>query len=326
MADTPAARDSCPACHRVDTHHHIVPPKFFAEERDRILAAGMGRNEGVLAWTPGRAVEAMDSAAIATAVTSMSTPGVWFGDVAQSRRLARECNEFAAGMARDYPGRFGVFATLGLPDIDGSLREIEHAFDVLKADGIGLLTNYDDVWPGDPRFAPIFDELERRQAVVYFHPTAAKCCANLLPVVTPAVIEFAFDTTRAIVSLLFSGTLARCPHIRFLFSHGGGTLPMLAGRIAATARNRKDLAEVAPNGVMQEFKKLYYDTVSVFDPTGFNALKQLAGTARMLSGSDYPYWPTETNYSALAAQDLTPDELRAIERGNALTLLPQLAT
>lgn len=323
MAD---AREACPACHRIDTHHHIVPPQFFAEERERVLAAGMGRNDGVLAWTPGRAVEAMDSAGIATAVTSMSTPGVWFGDVAQSRRLARACNEFAAGMARDYKGRFGVFATLGLPDIEGSLREIEYVFDVLKADGIGLLTNYDDVWPGDPKFAPVFDELNRRKALVYFHPTAAKCCANLLPVVTPAVIEFAFDTTRAIVSLLFSGTLARCPDIRFLFSHGGGTLPMLAGRIAATARNRKDLAEVAPNGVMHEFKKLYYDTVSVFDPTGFNALKQLAGTSRMVSGSDYPYWPTETNYAALAAQDLTPAELRAIERDNALSLLPQLTT
>lgn len=310
--------------HRIDTHHHIVPPRYFAEERERILGAAMGRNEGVLDWSPGKAVEAMDRGGIATAVTSISTPGVWFGDAPAARRMARDCNEYAATMAGDYKGRFGVFAALPFPDVEASLREIEYAMDELRADGIGLLTNYDDVWPGDPRFAPIFEEINRRKAVVYFHPTAAKCCLNLIPGITPAVIEFAFDTTRAIASLLFSGTFARCPDIRFIFSHGGGTLPMLAGRIAATARIRKDLPQVAPNGVMHEFKKLYYDTVSVFDPTGFNALRQLAGTSKLLFGSDFPYWPPETNVSALAAQDLDAADLRRIERDNALALLPRL--
>ena len=138
------------------------------------------------------------------------------------------------------------------------------------------------------------------------------------------MIEFAFDTTRAIVSLLFSGTFARCRDIRWIFSHGGGTLPMLAGRIAATARNRTDLEQVAPDGVMNEFRKLYLDTVSVFDPTGFNALKALMGTRQLLSGTDFPYWPPSTNIDALAAQALTPAELRAIERDNALRLMPQL--
>jgi len=326
MATDPAAGERRAAHHRIDTHHHIVPPHYFAAERERILGAAMGRNEGLPGWTPRKAIDAMDSGGIATAVTSISTPGVWFGDSPAARRLARECNEYAAWMARDYKGRFGVFAALPFPDVEGSLREIEYAMDVLKADGIGLMTNYGDVWPGDPRFAPIFDELNRRKAVVYFHPTAAKCCTNLIPGVTPAVIEFAFDTTRAIVSLLFSGTLARCPDIRFIFSHGGGTLPMLAGRIAATSRTRKDLPTVAPNGVMHEFKKLYYDTVSVFDPTGFNALRQLAGISRLLFGSDFPYWSPEANIAALGAQDLAPADLRAIERDNALALLPQFAS
>ena len=311
--------------HRIDTHHHIVPPKYFAAEREKILGAAIGRDQGVIDWTPARALEAMDSGGVATAVTSISAPGAWFGKVQDSRRITRDCNEYAAGMTRDYKGRFGVFATLALPDIEGSLREIEYAFDVLKVDGIGLVTNYDAIWPGDARFAPIWDELNRRKAVVYFHPTCAACCQNLIPQVTMAVVEFAFDTTRAIVSLLFSGTFARCPDIRFIFSHGGGTLPMLFGRIAATARNRSDLASVAPNGVMHEIKKLYLDTVSVFDPVSFNALKQMTPLSQLLFGTDYPYWTTDVNVSALAAQTLTPAELRAIERDNALALLPQLA-
>ena len=311
--------------HRIDTHHHIVPPKYFAAEREKILGAAIGRNQGVIDWTPARALEAMDSGGVATAVTSISAPGAWFGDVPAARRIVRDCNDYAAGMARDHKGRFGVFATLALPDVEGSLKEIEYAYDVLKVDGIGLVTNYDAIWPGDPKFAPIWDELNRRKAVVYFHPTCAACCANLVPQVTMAVVEFAFDTTRAIVSLLFSGTFARCPDIRFIFSHGGGTLPMLFGRIAATARNRDDLAKVAPNGVMHEIKKLYLDTVSVFDPVSFNALKQMTPLSHLLFGTDYPYWTTDVNISALAAQTLTAAELRAIERDNALALLPQLA-
>jgi predicted TIM-barrel fold metal-dependent hydrolase len=309
---------------RIDTHHHIVPPLLWKEEKDRVLAMGMGRNDGVIAWTPQRAVEAMDKGGIQTAVTSISTPGVWFGDVAQSRRLARDANEFAAKMAADHKGRFGVFAVLALPDVEGCLKEIEYAFDTLKVHGVGLLTNYDAFWPGDPKFAPIWDELNRRKAVAYFHPTAAACCMNLVPQVTPAVIEFAFDTTRAIVSLLFSGTLARCPDIRWLFSHGGGTMPMLAGRIVATARNRTDLAQVAPHGVLHEIKRLHYDTVSVFDPNAFTALKALADPKRLYFGSDYPYWETAVNIDALAAHPLSPAERRAIERENALELLPRL--
>jgi predicted TIM-barrel fold metal-dependent hydrolase len=310
---------------RIDTHHHIVPPLLWKEAKDRVLAMGMGRNDGILAWTPERALEQMDQGRIQTAVTSISTPGVWFGDVAQYRRIARDANEFAARMRADHKGRFGVFAAIALPDVEGTLKEIEYCLDVLKVDGFGLVTNYDTTWPGDPKFAPIWDELNRRKAVVYFHPTAAPCCMSLVPQVTPAMVEFAFDTTRAIISLLFSGTLARCPDIRFLFSHGGGTLPMLAGRIAASARNRTDLEQVAPKGVMHEIRRLYYDTVSVFDSNAFTALQAMADPAHLTFGSDYPYWTTSVNIDALAAHPIAADVRRAIERDNALALLPTLS-
>ena len=313
------------APHRIDTHHHIVPPKYYARQPERIMAAA-GRNAGIPTWTPAKAIEAMDRCGIATAVTSISAPGVWFGDAKESCEICRDCNEFAAGMAHDHRGRFGVFAALPMLDVEGSLREIEHAFGVLKADGVGLVTNYEDLWPGEARFAPIFNELNRRKAVVYFHPTTSNCCLNLLPGVTPAVIEFPFDTTRAIISLLFSGTFARCPDIRWIFSHGGGALPMLAGRVSAIVKAQKHLVEHVPHGAMHEFKKLNYDTVSVFDPVGFNAVKAMVGVPKMLFGTDFPYWEPEANISALTAQDLTPAELRAIERDNALALIPTLAT
>ncbi|HUB95392.1 MAG TPA: amidohydrolase family protein, partial [Stellaceae bacterium] len=223
-----------------------------------------------------------------------------------------------------HPAHFGFFASLPLPEVEASLEETAYALDTLGADGIGLMTNYGGRYPGEADFAPVFDELERRAAVVYFHPTAPDCCVNLLPGVPAPLVEFAFDTTRAIVSLLFSGTLARCPDIRFIFSHGGGTLPMLAGRIAAVAANLPQATQY-PGGIMPEFKKLYYDVVSVFDPVGFTAVQQLAGVSHMLFGSDYPYWDTEANVSALGRQTLSTADRQAIERDNALALFPRLA-
>jgi predicted TIM-barrel fold metal-dependent hydrolase len=311
--------------HRIDTHHHILPPKYFAEERERVLAAAAAGSWPVMRqWTPQMAVDVMDRDGVATAVTSISAPGIWFGDPAQTRRLARECNDYAAGMGRDHNGRFGLFAVLPIPDIDGCLREIEYVFDVLKADGIGLVTSFSNKSPGDPAFAPVFDELNRRKAVVYFHPTVPDCCTGLVPGIGGAMVEFPFDTTRAIISLLFGGTFARCPDIRFIFSHAGGTLPALAPRIAMQAARRKDLAAHAPHGAMHEFRKLYYDIVSAADPLPFNAIRAIAGTAHLLYGSDFPFWDPHVTSDYLAKLDLTAAELRAIERDNALGLLPGL--
>jgi predicted TIM-barrel fold metal-dependent hydrolase len=310
------------SAHRIDVHHHILPPSYVrAVGDDRIgplIVAGKTPE-----WTPQHSIEAMDRNGIEKAITSISSPGLWFGDVAATRALTRECNDYAAQIRSDHPGRFGVFASLPLPDIEGSLREIAYALDELKADGIGLLTNYDGKYPGDPAFAPVFDELNRRKAVVYFHPTQAPCCHAHALAIPAATLDFPFDTTKAITSMLFSGTFVRCRDVRFIFSHAGGTVPFLAERIARLEVRPEFRAHV-PDGVMFELKRLFFDTALSANRLAFGALLQLVAPEKVLFGSDYPFAPETTmvaTIKGLADLGLAPDVLRAIERDNAVGLL-----
>jgi predicted TIM-barrel fold metal-dependent hydrolase len=264
----------------------------------------------------------MDRNGIEKSITSISAPGLWFGDVQTTRRLTRECNDYATKMRCDHPGRFGVFASLPLPDVEGSLREIAYALDELKADGIGLLTNYDGKYPGDPAFAPVFDELNRRKAVVYFHPTEAPCCAAHGVGVPAATLDFPFDTTKAITSMLFAGTFARCRDIRFIFSHAGGTVPFLAERIARL-QVRPEFKASVPDGVMFELKRLFFDTALSANELAFSALLKLVAPEQVLFGSDYPFAPETTmtaTVKGLSELGLSADVLQAIERTNALRL------
>jgi predicted TIM-barrel fold metal-dependent hydrolase len=268
-------------------------------------------------------IEAMDRNGIERAITSISAPGLWFGNRQETTDLCRHCNEYAAEIVRDYPNRFGIFAGLPLPDVDASLKEISFSLDELKADGIGLLTSYGDRYPGDPEFAPVFDELNRRHATVYFHPTNAPC-NQCQPEIPAATLDFPFDTTRAVVSLLFSGTFARCHDIKFIFSHAGGTIPFLAERIGRL-QGRPGFKEHVPNGVIPELARLYYDTALSTNWLAFKSLFELVSTEHVLFGSDYPFAPEATmtgSIKALQEMGLEPNVLKGIERNNALALFP----
>ena len=243
-------------------HHHILPPKYIAVARDRLLSFAPNF-AGVHDWTPSQSWSKWTNSGFWTAMTSLSNPGTWLGTVAEARGpFARMANEYAAEMVRDHPRRFGMLASVSLPDVEGSLREIAYAFDVLEADGIGLLTSYGDKWPGDEAFAPVFEELDRRNATAYLHPTSADCCSAMIKDVPAPVVEYMFDTTRAITSLLFTGSLSKYRNIKFMFSHAGGATAPIVQRIARLATVDKEVAARLPEGPLAEMKRLYFDTAN----------------------------------------------------------------
>jgi 6-methylsalicylate decarboxylase len=314
-----------PAVKRIDVHHHFLPPQYMKEEHERInFGHDTVSPSQLLAWTPSQSLEVMDANGIATAIVSQTTPGVWSGDVAGSRRAARMWNDYAAEQLRNYPGRYGLFAPVPLPDTEGSLKEIEYALDTLKADGIGLVSTYDGKYLGDPSFAPVFEELNRRKAIVYVHPTVAACCGSVLPAVIPQTIEFPFDTTRTIASMVINGTQIKHPDIRFIFSHGGGATPMLAGRMAETLGHRPNSAEVTPNGVIAELRKLYFDTASASSLGAMAALRIMAPADHILFGTDYPFVKAAIQIDQLQQTQMSDAERDGIDRANAIALLPRL--
>ncbi len=316
-AQAPAAVPGTP--HRIDVHHHLAPPRYIAELAPKQILQPPTRN-----WTPARSLEDMDRAGVATAITSITTPGVWFGDSAATRRLARECNEYAARLVVDFPGRFGAFAAMPMPDVESSLREIAYALDTLKADGVGLFTSYGDKWLGDPAFTPVMEELNRRKALLYTHPTAATCCRNLVPDIPPPVIEYGTDTTRTIASLVFSGTAARFPDIRFIFSHAGGTMPFLTERFTRLPLANKELESRVPKGVVYELRKFHYDTAQAAHPMALASLLKLVPVSQVLFGTDFPFRNSEDHVKGLIDYGFNASDLRAIDRENTLRLLPRL--
>ena len=265
----------------------------------------------------------MDRHAIATAITSISEPGIFFGDVTFARDLARRCNEFSAQLIREYPQRFGAFAILPLPDVNAALRELEYALDTLKLDGVVLLSSVDGRYPGDPLFDELFTELDRRKAVVFLHPTVPVINHELKLDLPPFLIEFVFDTTRAVTNLLFSGTLERCPGIRFIVAHAGGTVPYLAYRISMG----QIMMPAAPQGVMTYLKQFYYEIALSANPYTLGSLQELVDASHILFGSDYPFAPEiMTGFTVQGIQNFDGfDEQarRAIERESALALFPR---
>jgi 6-methylsalicylate decarboxylase len=318
-----ATQGSTPAGNprRIDMHHHFAPPAWIADVTGRPLLQPANTK-----WTPELSIEDMDKGGVAASVVSITNPGLWFGDPAQARRLARACNDYGAKLVLDHPTRFGLFAAMPLPDVDATLNEIAYAYDTLKADGIALFTSYGDRWLGNAAFKPVMEELNRRKAVVTIHPTAADCCRNLIyaPGVGPGSIEYGTDTTRAIMGVAFSGDAVRFPGIRFIWSHAGGTVPFLAGRIEGAANSAR---EALPNGFTAELKKFYYDVAGAVNRGALASLLQLVAPTQIVFGTDFPPGGTSAAIAkAIAEVGLFSDgDLRAIDRQNAVRLLPRFA-
>lgn len=302
---------------RIDVHHHIAPPAYVAETRSMLFKPSLD-------WTPQKSIEDMDEAGVETAIASITTPGIWLGDDQQGRRLARECNDYGAKLVADHRGRFGLFAAIPLPDTEGSLAEIAYGLDQLKADGIALFSSYRDRWLGDPHFDPVMEELNRRGAVVYVHPDTPLCCRNVLrDLFNNSVIEYATDTTRAIASLLFRGTVRRYRRIRWIFAHGGGTVPFLVERLERVPMTYPELAPTVPDGVMAELLRFHYDLAQCSHPAALAALTRIFPISQLLWGTDYPFRRGFEYVRAQRAYGFSERDLRAIGRDNALELLPR---
>lgn len=307
--------------HRIDVHCHIAPPSWL-QAMDVI-----GRKDFPLSnWSVQKLLEDMDKGGVATGITSPTTPQVTPLGKGMAMKIARESNEFSKKMESDHPGRFGTFAMLPLPHVDESLKEIAYAFDTLKVDGVGIMTSYQDKWLGHPHFNPVWEELNRRKAVVYTHPTAANCCVNLLPGISDAAIEFGTDTTRAIASLIFSGASQKYKDINWIWSHGGGSLTAFQERflvqIVSTPPHRGKFTREIVDG---EIKRFYYDTAQIATEGTLEALTKLVPVSQIVYGTDFPY-RTAADHSKGVTRVFKGDDLRKVDRENALKLVPRLKT
>jgi predicted TIM-barrel fold metal-dependent hydrolase len=310
----------------IDIHHHILPDFFWQATNDAHNPVG-----GIAPppWSKESALSYMNDAGIDVAVTSISTPGVHMGDNAAARDLAHRVNNLSARLIHDHPNRFGGFAALPLPDADGALRELEYGLDILKLDGVVLFSNARGVYLGDTRFKPLFEELERRQAVVFVHPTSSPDASAHSLGLPDSLIDFTADTTRAVAQLHYSNTFARTPNVKYIFSHAGGTIPYLASRFAIIDQMNVIPGADGRDTAANTFRRLYWDTALSWQPPVLRMLRSVVGLDQVLFGSDYPYLRRDLAVSCRSEVETNPEldaeESRAVLAGNALRLFPRLA-
>ena len=310
----------------IDVHHHILPDVFWRATNDAHSPVG---GIAPAPWSKESTLSFMDDAGIDVAITSISTPGVHMGDDAAARDLARRVNELSAELIRERPDRFGGFAALPLPDVDGALRALEYGLDVLKLDGVVLFSNARGVYLGDPRLRPLFDELERRKAVVFVHPTASPDSGARSLGLPDSLIDFTADTTRAVAQMHYGNTFARTPNVKYIFSHAGGTIPYLATRFSIV-----DEMNVIPGAeergtAAETLRRLYWDTALAWHPPILRMLRSVVGMGQVLFGSDFPYLRRDLAVACRGEVESSPEldakESRNVLANNALKLFPRLA-
>ncbi|MEV4136731.1 amidohydrolase family protein [Dactylosporangium sp. NPDC049742] len=289
----------------IDFHAHFVTGDYVAAAR----AAGIEHPDGMPGWPSWSAeahLELMDRGGIGRSYLSISSPGVHFGHDTAARALARDVNEFGAAVRSRRPERFGHFATLPLPDVDGARAEAAYALDTLGADGIVVESNHHGMYLGDGRLEPLWQDLDRRGALVFVHPTSPPHAESVALGRPRPMLEFLFDTARTAADLVFSGVLVRHPRIRWLLTHGGGVLPLLADRMDMfRAAFPMGAAPDAPT-VTSQLRRLWYDMAGTPFPRQIPALDAAFGTARLVYGSDYCWTPAAAALAQIAAVDAAP--------------------
>jgi predicted TIM-barrel fold metal-dependent hydrolase len=312
----------------VDMHAHFVTDRYVREA----MAAGHVLPDGMAgwpSWDPTTHLALMDQWGVGISILSISSPGTHFGDDAAARALTRHVNEAGAQAVRAHPGRFGHFAALPLPDVEGSLSEVEYALDRLGSDGVAIETNAHGLYLGNPRFEPLWSELDGRRAVVLVHPTSPACFERLALGRPRPMLEFIFDSTRTISDLVFTGVLHRYPGIEWVFTHGGGALPLLADRMELFRTVFLGGDRDGPS-VQDQVRHLWFDTAGTPFPHQVPALVSAFGSDRLLYGSDYCWTPAAGTAAQVSSIDLAQqpngDSWRALTTRNAGRLLPRVRT
>jgi predicted TIM-barrel fold metal-dependent hydrolase len=282
---------------KIDVHAHYLPDRY----RAALVRTGHEQPDGmpwIPEWSAVEHVAAMDRLGIATSLLSISSPGVCLGDGQTVVELAREVNEDGRRAVVDHPGRFGLLATLPLPDVDAAVAEIAYCCDHLDAQGFVLLTNIGGTYVGDASFDPVFAELNRRRARVLLHPTSPACWDRTSFARPRPMLEFLFDTTRTVVDLVLNGTIARHPHLELIIPHVGATLPLVADRVQAFA------ALLAPSvDVVGDLGRLHFDMAGYAGPAQLNALLALTTLEHLHYGSDLPFTPEAVAAAAVERLD-----------------------
>jgi len=309
---------------RIDVHAHFLPEAY----RGELLAAGLSVVDGMPlpTWDAAGHVDLMDRLGIATSLLSVSSPGVDFSDLATARRVARQVNDDGRRVVEEHPGRFGLFGSLPLMDVGAAVAELDHCYDDLDVDGVVLLTHTGDRYLGDPELEPLFDELDRRRARVFVHPTSPVCWEPVSFGRTRAMVEFLFDTSRAVVNMVLNGTVARHPDIELIVPHAGATLPVLADRVAAFAFVLQDLDPATD--VYRDLGRLHFDLAGFPVPRQLDAVLALTTADHLHYGSDFPFTPDAV--VGMLADALDPVEGAAGPvvgglRANTERLFPRLA-
>ncbi len=309
----------------IDTHHHMLPDFFWRETNDSHAPVG---GLSPLQWSREAMISFMDDAGIDVAVMSVSTPGVHLGDSKKARALARRCNEFAAELVYTRPDRFASFACLPMPDIHASLEELSYALDVLRLDGLVLFTNSNGVYLGDAVLEPVFQELERRKAVVFVHPNPSPDAAAHSLGLPDNLLDFPTDTNRAIAQMHYTNRFARTPNVKYIFSHAGGSIPYLAARFAIIDEMGFIAGGEKRGTAADMFRRVYWDTALAASDPVLRMLRDVAGIHQVLYGTDFPYLrrdlAVKSKQQILQSPALDDLERPAVLGGNASRLFPRL--
>jgi predicted TIM-barrel fold metal-dependent hydrolase len=311
---------------RVDVHFHLIP-QFY---QDAVYAAGAGPAIGRYPdWSPELALETMDRFDIELALTSLAQPGVQFCAPGDARTMARRCNDYAADLNARWPKRFGALGTVSMWTQPDAVEEIGYVLDTLKFSGVSLFASYNGKFLGDPAFDPAMEALNARGAAVFVHP-GAHPTNRLIELPWPAfMMEYLFDTTRAVVNLVFGGALEKFPHIKFILPHAGGLVPYFSWRLSVSPMIDKRLRQLSQAEVFALLKRFWYDNALSPGVQTWGCLENVAALDQIVFGSDWPFANVGVTAAALktyeALDAISPSQRAAIDRGNAMRLFPNLA-